>query len=210
MKISQQVMGYASSNTYFLSQGNEMILIDPCLDPGYDATRLLQAIKNYTVIGILITHGHFDHISGIDAIVDVTQCPVYMYHQEIDWLTDPNKNLSSMINEKSIIEAPITEIDLGPLTVGPFHFDVISTPGHTAGSISYIIGDKIFDGDFIFKDSVGRTDLPTGSQKDLSIAILDFIKKYQGKNVTLYPGHGPITPLKEEIINNPFIRMIKK
>ena len=210
MEIRQKVMGYANSNTYYIIDDNEVIIIDPCLDPHNDSRRLLKEIGQRNVIAVLITHGHFDHISGIDAIIDIYQCPVYVPRDEVGWLSDPNLNLSTMTPDTVLIKSKITPIDLGELNVGNHVFEILHTPGHTQASISYKLNEHIFDGDFIFNQSIGRTDLPTGNSKVMYRAILDFIEKYEKEGIKLYPGHGPITTLNQEIKINPWILQLQK
>lgn len=206
MKIEKIVSGYAGSNTYFISKNNKMIVIDPCLEINNDPKKLLEKIEGFEVVGILLTHGHFDHVSGVDAIVEKTNTKVFIYKDEKDWPKDPQLNLSTMIPELVRIQAEMTPIDLGKLTIDTFTFDVIHTPGHTHGSVSYIIDQHVFDGDFIFKDSVGRMDLPTGSETEMRDAISLFIQKYEDEDYILYPGHGMKTTLENEINHNPFIK----
>ncbi len=208
MKINQIESGYASSNTYFISKGKSMIVIDPCLEIDSNPKKLYEAIEGYQVEAILITHAHFDHISGIDAIVKKQSCPVYVFHSETAWLKDPNLNLSTMIPEAVSIHSALTPIDLGILKLENFEFEVIQTSGHTHGSISFLLENHCFCGDFIFKNSVGRMDLPTGSQSEMINSICHFIDSYQNQDLILYPGHGPITKLSTEIKYNPFIQHI--
>lgn len=210
MKITYRTLGFAATNTYYIEKDNEVIVVDPCLDPNRDATRLLQPLKGKEVIAVLITHGHFDHISGIDAVVDKFNCPVYMYHEEIHYLKNPRVNLSNQVPEEYIIEAEVTPIHLEPLDIGSFEFDVIKTPGHTSGSVSYVLDNHVFDGDFIFEESVGRTDLPTGSMVALNEAIREFVDTYKDDMIILYPGHGNTTTLDEEIKRNYYVKQALK
>ncbi len=205
MKITKQVMGFVETNTYYIEKDGKVIVIDPCIDPQKDTTRLFEPLYDKEVSAILITHGHFDHISGIDAIVTFFNCPVYVYHKELEWLRKPSLNLSNMTPEPISVQAELTPIELGPLKVDDFIFEVIETPGHTSGSISYILGQHIFDGDFIFYDSVGRMDLATGSERTMVESLKIFIDTYKNQNIKLYPGHGEITTLKREMKHNPFI-----
>ncbi len=208
MNIKKIESGYAASNTYFISKGNKMIVIDPCLNPNNNALALYDAIEGYDVEAILITHAHFDHISGIDAIAQKVHCPVYVHHKEAEWLKDANLNLSTMIPERVSIQTEPISIDLGRLDLPSFSFDVVLTAGHTAYSVSYLIDEYCFSGDFIFKGSVGRMDLPTGSQTTMLESIKEFYNLYKDKNLTLFPGHGPQTTLQDEVHTNPFFKYI--
>ncbi len=208
MLIEKLVMGYAHTNTFFIKKSNKVIVVDPCLDPGNNSSRLLSMIDGYDVVAILLTHGHFDHISGVDAITAYQNCPVYIPETEIDWLGDPELNLSGMIPELVSIKSEAIALSVGTLVLDDFNFEVISTPGHTSGSFSYIIDNHVFDGDFIMNRSMGRTDLPTGNDVQMYQSIERFVNEYKEKDFFLYPGHGDITTLKDEILYNPFIKSI--
>jgi hydroxyacylglutathione hydrolase len=205
MVIDKLVMGYAQTNTYFIKKDDKVVVVDPCNDPYGDSTRLINQIEGYHVVGIILTHGHFDHISGVDAIIGFQNCPVYVPESEIDWLVNPELNLSEMIPELVSVKSKAIGIGVGRLVIEPFCFEVIKTPGHTRGSLTYIMDDHVFDGDFIMKRSMGRTDLPTGNAQEMAKSIQEFVTKYKEKDFILYPGHGDITTLKDEILHNPFI-----
>ena len=208
MKIKKQIMGHVETNTYYLEMNDEMIVVDPCIDPYQNSKRLLKPTINKNVIAVLITHGHFDHISGIDAIVAMHHCPVYVYSEERHMLTSIHHNLSYMSTEPFTVQSPSIPLKLGAMSLCQFKFNIILTGGHTASSISFVFNDDIICGDFIFKNSVGRMDLPTGSESQMKETIKQFVKEYSNKNVYLYPGHGDITTLEDEIKNNPYVRKL--
>ncbi len=142
------------------------------IDPGDEAEKIKKQIKQ-NIKAILLTHHHFDHIGAIKEF----------------------KNIKILDNTN--LEEKNYEID-------DFKFEVIKTKGHTSDSISfYFQKEKImFTGDFIFKNTIGRTDLETGNMKEMKKSI-EKLKKYP-KETKLYPGHGDITTIEEEIKNNPF------
>jgi len=137
------------------------------IDPGDDFLKIKEVISN-EVIGILCTHSHFDHIGALGSVKEYYQAPVYSF-----------ENINS-----------------NKLEIGSFKFEVIKTPGHSYDSVSYLIDDKLFCGDFIFASSIGRTDLPTGSMKEMQESI-NKILKYPDYLI-VYPGHGNITTLGKE------------
>ncbi len=205
MIIESISMGYAGSNTYFLSKENEMIVIDPCLDPGYDASRLLAQIGNKNLVAVLLTHGHFDHISAVDVLSEKYSCDVFIHEEEIKFLNDPNLNLSVHTPDLVNLKTKAKPMSIGEQNISGFDFESFLTPGHTAYSLSYKFENHVFDGDFIFAGSIGRTDFPTGSMKTMRESIVAFDEKYAESDIVLYPGHGPKTSYKLERQRNPYI-----
>lgn len=205
MKIEGLTLGYLETNTYFISKNDQLIIIDPCLDPNNNPERIFEKINDKNVLAILLTHGHFDHISAVDMIVNKYGCDVYMHEKEHHYLTDPQYNLSMQSPELVNINAKPKKLNLGLNKIGIFEFDVFMTPGHTSYSVSIDFNNHVFDGDFIFKNSIGRTDFITGSMEDMKNSIINFDKKYHNLNPKLYPGHGPITQYQKEKENNPYL-----
>lgn len=164
MKINRVIVGDLNTNCYILEKDKEVIVIDP----GDEYNKIKQAIGSKEVIGVIITHYHFDHIGAL------------------------NNFDKDIIYDKSNLEEKENKI-------GNFIFDVIYTPGHKEDLITiYFKEDKVmFTGDFIFKGAIGRTDLPLGNYKEM-LNSLNKIKKYD-KDIIVYPGHGDITCLKDEI-----------
>ena len=167
-------VGYLRCNCYLLSKENEVLIIDP----GDEADKIIKLIGNKKVIGIIITHYHFDHIGAIDELINKYQTKVY----------DIN-NLNEGINK-----------------IDNFNFEVIYTPGHKEDLITIYFKEEkyMFCGDFIFKDSIGRCDLPGGNLNEM-IKSIKKIEMYP-KDTIIYPGHGPKTTLGYEINNNPYFK----
>ena len=160
MNVKRVVVGELQENCYILENNGKCIIIDP----GDEANKIVNCIK-YPVVGILITHYHFDHIGALE-------------------------ELKEKYNLKE-----------NNFDIKDFNFEVINTPGHTSDSKTYYFKEynMMFVGDFIFKNSIGRMDLPTGNQIEMKQSI-DNITKYP-LDTTLYPGHGEPTTIKDEINN---------
>lgn len=143
------------------------------IDPGDDYKKIEKELKNLKLKTILLTHHHFDHIGTLNNF----------------------KNIKILDN---------TNTEEKEYQINKFKFHVIKTPGHTTDSISFYFEEenKMFTGDFVFKNSIGRTDLDTGNLKEMYESI-EKLKKYP-KKTKLYPGHGEETTLEEELKNNPF------
>lgn len=169
MNITRLVVGPLEENTYILEIDNELLIVDP----GSEYDKISKIINNRKVLGILITHSHFDHVGALDSFKDID---IYKY---------------DVLEEKEY-------------NIGKFKFDVIFNPGHSKDSVSYYFRkyNALFSGDFIFYESIGRCDLPTGSISDMEKSI-DKIKKYD-KDMIIYPGHGEDTTLSHEIEFNPY------
>lgn len=200
-------LGQLQTNAYLL-QGDDpqrAVIIDPGMNPG----PLLRAIEPLAIEAILLTHAHFDHIGGVEEIRNAKGCPVYLHPLEQDWLTTPKLNGSLMWPEVSppISTAP-AEYDLAEgqqLDLIGHTFKVLHTPGHSPGSVSFLCGKDLFSGDVLFRQGVGRTDLPGGRERDLYDSIQNKLFVL-GDDVTVYSGHGPKTSIGYEKANNPYIR----
>ena len=201
MEVIRKVMGALETNTYLLKENDQYIIIDPA----GKANKIIDIIGEDSVLAILLTHGHFDHIKSVDALYKNYHCPVYLHEDDFD-LVDPKnaKIRNCYMNLTASISSPINKLKEGLYQIGPFYFEVFATPGHTKGSVIFVFEDAIFTGDTLFKDSVGRTDLYGGSESDLKQSLKIF--KTFNSDFTIYPGHDEITSLEAELQNNHYLR----
>lgn len=200
-----------SSNIYVIGKINSPCII---IDPGSDEKELIDYISSYhsKVEAILITHGHFDHIKGIEKIINHFnyEIPIYISKDDKKLLTDSYLNCS--INHGENININISPILIDSeeiIKTHSFIFKPILTPYHTAGSICYLFEDDnaLFTGDSLFKNSIGREDLPTAIPEKRKSSLLKIINL--SPYLSIYPGHGEITSLENEIKNNPYLQDLK-
>lgn len=182
-----------SENTYLITERKETIIIDPGVK--FDIINAYIKENEFSVKAILLTHGHVDHIFTLNECVNEFDCPVYIHENERDFLFDPNLNLSATTYKKIVLQNKnkvVTYKDKDIIKMPYNDLKVMFTPGHTRGSSCFYYKHFLFSGDTIFSDGVGRTDLPTGSQKKLMDSINTLLNKSRD-NTVIYPGHGTFT-----------------
>jgi len=174
MEIRKIVVGALEENCYVLIKNNTCIIIDP----GADYNKIKEVIKDNKVLGVLITHSHFDHIGA----------------------------LRNFLTKRSVKIFKRSNLEEKEYALGDFSFECIYTPGHSKDSVTFYFkeNNSMFIGDFIFKDSIGRTDLPGGDSKEMEQSI-EKIKKYD-PTIIIYPGHDEESTLGDEFKNNPFLK----
>lgn len=194
----------ARSNSYGVLSDNAAVVID-C--GKYDL-----ALQNFLYNNadksrlILLTHAHFDHILGAEKLREKTSVPIAIGKTEAENLCNPEYNLSARLrNPIHKFEPDYLISDEQTVTVGDIKIKAYETPGHTKGSMVYLIGDNLFSGDTLFKNSIGRTDLLSGNNDEMR-ASLDRIMWLFGDDVKVYPGHDEPTTIGEERKNNPYLR----
>ena len=176
------------------------------IDPGAEGSHLIKFIKQekISINYIINTHGHPDHIGANRKIKEHTNAPILIHQYDAPMLAKSGSVLSFIFPLESSSPAADTFIKDGDLIeCAGMKLKVLHTPGHTPGGISLLIDDSIFTGDTLFSGSIGRSDLPGGSQE----VLLNSIKKILSldENLIIYPGHGPSTTVRQELHSNPFI-----
>lgn len=205
MKIIELTVGPVQTNCYILAkeEGGSCVVVDP----GEEAEKIAdQIMKNgWKCEGILLTHGHFDHITGVGRLCALTGAKVYANEAERDLLSDPVLNCSGMAGHAVAIEPEYFLRDGQKIEIAGITFQMIATPGHTSGGCCYYIEEEqiLFSGDTVFMESVGRTDLPTGNMQRLIDSVREHIFTLPDA-VKIYPGHGPETSVGYEKQNNPY------
>lgn len=174
MEIKTVVTGSLDENCYVLIKNNTCLVVDP----GDDYNKIKEVVADNKVLGVLITHSHFDHVGA----------------------------LRNFLTKRSVKIFKRSNLEEKEYNLGDFTFNCLYTPGHSKDSVTFYFEKDyaMFIGDFIFKDSIGRTDLPGGSPDEMQQSI-GLIKKYDSE-IVLYPGHGDKTTLKEEFKNNLYLK----
>lgn len=200
------VLGPVQTNCFFLinEDTKELLIIDPA-DRAQGIIDWIQS-EGLKPVAILLTHGHFDHIMAVEGLRKEYQIPMYASKDEVEVLANPKLNVSTMMGAYVSMKADELFADGDVLELAGMKLKVISTPGHTIGSVCFYIEEEkmLISGDTLFEASVGRTDFPTGSSRQLihSIKTRLFILP---EDVNVFPGHGEVTSIAYEKTHNPFI-----
>ncbi len=205
--VEMFTVGMVQENCFLVrpQHGDHAVIVDP----GEEAPRLLQAIEDagVTLDAILLTHTHFDHVGAVAPIARATGAPVYCPQLEVPVLQDvmafvpwPGFGPYESWDPEHTVSGGET-LELAGLT-----FDVVFTPGHSPGHVTYAVRDEaaLFSGDVLFENSIGRIDLPGGDGPTLMRSIASLLERFDDDTV-VYPGHMGVTTLGRERASNPFV-----
>lgn len=203
--IKSMVLGSVATNCILIknSETKELLIVDPA-DQAGDISRAVTLLDGQPV-GILLTHGHFDHIGAVDDLRDLYDIPVFACREEEDVLEDPGLNLSAAWNESCSTHADRLLDDEEEFTLAGFEIQMLHTPGHTHGSCCYYIPEEgiLLSGDTLFAGSVGRMDFPTSSGRAMQASLQRLLSSLP-EDTAVYPGHEGTTTIGHEKRYNPF------
>lgn len=205
MKIERHRLGFLHTNAYIgINEETKEVFV---VDPGADVTKFRNYFEEagYILKAILLTHGHFDHIGGVNALVEKYGCDVYALEEERDLLRESSTNLSTTIRQPISVTEFTALKDGQELDIAGVHIQVIATPGHTVGGVCYYVEERgvLFAGDTLFLESVGRTDFPGGSASALVHSVREKLFVLP-EDTIVYPGHMDETTIEHEKKYNPF------
>lgn len=204
MIVKNATFGNIQNNCYLVvdEKTNCSALVD-CTEC---SQKMFDFIGDSDLKYIFLTHGHFDHITGVKGVKEKYGARVVISHEDAPMLSSAKLSLAAFCGgEQNIVEPDILVSDGDVVKLNDIEFKVISTPGHTKGGVCYLVGDYIFTGDTLFFCSCGRTDFPGGSSQEI-IASLKKIAALDG-DLKVMPGHDRLSNLNFERENNPYMKM---
>lgn len=179
-------VGAIATNCYIVSHKDR----DDCvvIDPGYEAERILSAIGERQIAGVMLTHGHFDHIGAAKPLLE-KGARLYMHPFDQEMLLDPHLNVSGRFSEPVILSGVVPRliVEGETLTLGGIAFQVLHTPGHTPGSVCYLAEGHLFTGDTLFAHGYGNTSFPGGDFQKLRLSVKRLLAIRD--DCTVHPGH---------------------
>ncbi|MDP2843523.1 MAG: MBL fold metallo-hydrolase [Acetobacterium sp.] len=206
MQVIKKSLGQMGTNCYLV--WDEKTLEAAVIDPGFEDQRISDSINEnkLKVKYILLTHGHFDHLGGVNQIRKLTGAKVLIHENDADCLLDPRRNLSVLAGMSMVLEPADGYLNENEtITLGTVVIRVIHTPGHSKGGICLLAEDQLFAGDTLFNTSIGRTDFADGDLNELLNAIETKLFILDDAT-TVLPGHGENTTIGYEKMNNPFLK----
>ena len=200
MEFKREIVGFLEVNCYIIpsEQDGCVYIIDPGASPGKVAESAESfGIKDYK---ILLTHAHIDHISAVKELMEILDVStLYLHPDDMPLYNSPANELQPLMPAVQNPPTPVNELP-------DCEFRIIHTPGHTRGGVCYYFEEQqtLFSGDTLFRESIGRTDLP-GGDTDMLLKSLKTELFSLPDTTSVYPGHGPSTTIKHEKQYNPFI-----
>lgn len=198
LNIKAVPAGIYDANCYILvdDESKDCIIIDA----GGDAERIEAAVGSMhgKPKYLLLTHGHFDHVGGVEEICSKYNIPFYISNIDEEYMIKDNSVFGTLPKASGYLKEGDT------IKFGSYEIKVLETPGHTKGGLSFVVDNKVFTGDTLFQGSVGRTDFPGGDMGEIINSIKTKLLPL-GDDVEVYPGHGPSSSIRFEKMRNPYL-----
>jgi len=202
MRVERLVLGPLQTNCWLVvdDMGGPLLVVDP----GGDVNDLLRAVDDREVAGVVLTHGHFDHLGAVEEFLQVADVPLSVHEADAANITSPVGTGGSLFGfTQTAPPADVLLADGDTIEFGDATLQVLHTPGHTPGSISLLGDGHLFSGDTLFQLGVGRTDFPGGDGRELKHSIGTKLAPLADET-EVHPGHGPDTTIGHERKLNPF------
>ena len=196
MDIIRTPQGLYKTNCYILKENGYALIIDP----GFHGQRIMKELQDVTPVGIVLTHGHADHICAVDTLVESYHIPVYMHAKDEELLLVKRRMPSGY---KERFTSRYIALEEGPLQIGSFSLDVWEVPGHSAGSVCIGYKHILFTGDTLFKGTIGKVNTYNGDSKAMEKTLQKIMTL--DPSYVIYPGHGSSTTLRYELGTNPYL-----
>ena len=207
--IKGMALGPFGTNTYVVGckETGEGVVIDP----GFEPEVILSVVEELElkVDLVLLTHGHVDHVSAVGPVASALKAKVVIHEDDVEiYNAAPKMALMFGITAAQPPEADRLLKDGDVVEVGKLRFKTLHTPGHSPGSVSFVLEEQnvVFSGDTLFAQGIGRTDFPGGSFSEISRSIRTKLYTLDG-SMQVLSGHGPPTTLREEMLMNPFVTL---
>jgi glyoxylase-like metal-dependent hydrolase (beta-lactamase superfamily II) len=202
------IVGPLEANCWIVDDGNGGPAL--VIDPGDDADAILERIRGMDVSAIILTHCHFDHLGAVHELMQATGAPLMVHVDDAEFITTPEGTGGALFGFEQCVAPPadVVLVQDDVVTAGEIRLKVLHTPGHTPGGICLEASQEdgplhLFSGDTLFAGSVGRTDFPRGSSRELAESISAKLSLLPPSTV-VHPGHGPDTTIEREQRINPF------
>jgi hydroxyacylglutathione hydrolase len=203
MELKIVVVGPFQVNCYVLTVGDQDGIV---IDPGDEAEKIMDVIGTCKISTILLTHAHIDHIGAVAAVQKQTGAAIGISDKEVPLLKGAAMQAAMFgLPAPQPFKIDLFVQDDQVFRLGESEMTAIATPGHSPGGVSYFMQDRLFCGDVLFYNSIGRTDLPAGSSSQLLTSIREKLLVL-ADDTLVYPGHGLHTTIGREKKNNPFLR----
>jgi hydroxyacylglutathione hydrolase len=198
LRVKPLSLGPLGGRSYLLEEEGEALIVDP----GGDPEGIFKALEGLKPRAILLTHAHWDHVGAVAPLVEALGLPIFLHPKDLPLYREAATAAAAW--GYSIPQPPLPSGELREGSLGLFELEVIHLPGHSPGHVAFYRQGVLISGDLLFRDGIGRYDLPGGSWEELKTSLLRVLQ-LPGETL-VYPGHGPETTLARERAHNPWLR----